>query len=89
MRVCGLENITVELKAYLNSFKSDFKQDMAATRDTLNMILQALQPQAPDRTASTAPSSQPPAPAQAQAQAQDPAPAQPQHEHLTPLTNPI
>ncbi|KAF2535470.1 hypothetical protein F2Q70_00002669 [Brassica cretica] len=85
MRVCGLENITVELKAYLNSFKSDFKQDMAATRDTLNMILQALQPQAPDRTASTAPSSQPPAPAQAQ----DPAPAQPQHEHLTPLTNPI
>ncbi|KAF8088104.1 hypothetical protein N665_0553s0005 [Sinapis alba] len=86
MRVCGLENVTAEIKTDLHSFNSDFKLEMYASRETLNMIMQDLQPQVPHCTASTAPSSQPPAPAPAPAQSQAadfaPVSAQ-QHEHLT------
>ncbi|KAH0913944.1 LOW QUALITY PROTEIN: hypothetical protein HID58_028390 [Brassica napus] len=67
MRMCGIETTTDEVKADLNAFKSDFKEEMAAKRSTLNMILQVLQPQASVPPASTTQATQPHPDRQAQA----------------------
>ncbi|KAG2292149.1 hypothetical protein Bca52824_038818 [Brassica carinata] len=89
MRMCGIETTTDEVKADLNAFKSDFNEEIAAKRSTLNMILQVLQLQASVPPASTTQATQPHPDRQAQA----PSPAhdksqtqgQSQRQHL--ITN--
>ncbi|KAH0858440.1 hypothetical protein HID58_086701, partial [Brassica napus] len=82
--VCGLETITQEIKSDFQTLKSDvqaiktdFNQGMAKTQSSLDTILQFLQPQASNHTASTAQPTQSQAPRQGQAppQGQAPSPA--------------
>ncbi|KAL0796456.1 hypothetical protein Bca101_067833 [Brassica carinata] len=82
MRICGLENITQEIKSDflavksdVQAFKTDFNAGMAKTQSSLHMILQFLQPQASNPAASTAQPNQSQASPEGQGQGQAPSPA--------------
>lgn len=95
MRICGLKTNTDAVKTGLNVLKADFKEETVTIKAILNMILQALQPQAYIPSASTAPESQPKAQARAQdqpqpqpqAQGQGQSHSQPQHLITTNQSN--
>ncbi|CAF1899288.1 hypothetical protein Bca4012_049255 [Brassica carinata] len=59
MRMTGLETTTDAVKVDLLALKADFKEEITATRSTLNMILQALHSQVSLHAASVTPTTQP------------------------------
>ncbi|KAL0702470.1 hypothetical protein Bca4012_058592 [Brassica carinata] len=78
IRMCGVETVTAELKADFSALRSDFNEGMSSQKATLDLILQALQPQASVPPASTTQATQPDR--QAQAQAPSPSPAHDQSQ---------
>ncbi|KAL0728093.1 hypothetical protein Bca4012_024186 [Brassica carinata] len=94
MRLSGFETTISEIKEDVNALKTGFKEAMSANEATLNLILQSIQSQASNPTASTAQPFQPEAQSQPQGQPQAPVQSQPQlqvhgestaepHHHMT------
>ncbi|KAL0886521.1 hypothetical protein Bca101_010504 [Brassica carinata] len=94
MRLSGFETTISKIKEDVNALKTGFKEAMSANEAALNLILQSIQSQASNPTASTAQPFQPEAQSQPQGQPQAPVQSQPQpqvhgestaepHHHMT------
>ncbi|KAL0876700.1 hypothetical protein Bca101_026405 [Brassica carinata] len=86
MQICGLENLTQEIKSDflavksdVQTFKTDFNEAMAKTQSGLDMILKFLQPQVSNPADSTAQPNQSQASPEGQGQGQGQAPS-PAHD---------